>query len=36
MAKNIDVVQAFMNGEDRPKTKNLRIENNKLVNMVQL
>ena len=32
MAKNIDVVQAFMNGEDRPKTKNLRIENNKLVN----
>lgn len=32
MAKNIDVIHAFINGADKPKTKNLRIEYNKLIN----
>lgn len=32
MAKNIDVIQAFIDGASRPKTNNLRIEGNKLVN----
>lgn len=32
MARNIDVVNAFINGESKPKTKNLRIEGDKLFN----
>lgn len=32
MAKNIDVIHAFIDGEDKPKTANLRIEDNKLIN----
>jgi hypothetical protein len=32
MAKNIDVVRAFANGESKVKTKNLHIEDDKLFN----
>lgn len=32
MAKNIEVVEAFFNGQNSGKTTNLYIENNKLVN----
>ena len=32
MAKNVDVLKAFVNGESKPKTKNLRIEGDKLFN----
>jgi hypothetical protein len=32
MAKNIDVIKAFANGDSKPKTKNLHIEDDKLFN----
>ena len=32
MAKNIDVIHAFIHGGTKTKTKNLRIEDNKLIN----
>lgn len=32
MAKNIDVIQDFINGDNKPKTKNLRIEDSRLIN----
>lgn len=32
MAKNIEVLYAFVNGESKPKTKNLYIEGDKLFN----
>lgn len=32
MAKNIDVINAFVNGDSKPKTTNLKIEGDKLIN----
>lgn len=32
MAKNIDVIKAFTNGGDSPKTENVRIKDDKLFN----
>lgn len=32
MAKNIDVMDSFVNGDSKPKTKNLYIDGDKLIN----